>query len=45
MTYKIPCRHMPSPARISIKYLEKRIQGIIPDLKIWVSLTEMTPQD
>ena len=45
MTYKIPCRHMPSPARITIKYLDKRIKGITPDLKVWVSLTETVPQD
>lgn len=45
MTYKIPCRREPSPAKITIRYLEKRIKGITPDLKVWVSLTEPTPQD
>lgn len=45
MTYKIPCRKEPSPCKITIKYLDKKIEGIDFDLKVWVSLTETNPHD
>jgi hypothetical protein len=44
-TYRIPIRKMPAPARITISYLDGRIRGITPDLKVWVSLSEPIPQD
>lgn len=43
--YKIPCRSKPSPCKINIKYLEKKVAGITPDLKVWISTTETTPFD
>ena len=45
MTFKVPCRKQPSPCKINLKYLDRKVKGIAPDLKCWVSLTETNPFD
>ena len=45
IAYKIPCHNEYSPCKIKFKYLDPKVKGLAPDVTVWVSLTEPSPDD